>query len=139
MATRSSKPSRPAKSPARRRGASADAAGGGGIVLEEPLARALSERYLAYALSTITSRSLPDVRDGLKPVHRRLLYAMHVLKLDARSGFKKCARVVGDVIGKYHPHGDQSVYDALVRLSQAFAARYPLVDGQGNFGNIDGD
>jgi len=102
-------------------------------------ADALSERYLAYALSTITARSLPDVRDGLKPVHRRLLYAMRVLKLDPRSGFKKCARVVGDVIGKYHPHGEQAVYDALVRLAQQFAVRYPLIDGQGNFGNIDGD
>ncbi|MGI4950465.1 MAG: DNA topoisomerase IV subunit A [Janthinobacterium lividum] len=100
---------------------------------------ALSERYLAYALSTIMSRSLPDVRDGLKPVHRRLIYAMHQLKLDPASGFKKCARVVGDVIGKYHPHGDSSVYEALVRLAQEFAARYPLVEGQGNFGNIDGD
>ncbi len=103
------------------------------------LADALTERYLAYALSTITSRSLPDVRDGLKPVHRRLLYAMRLLKLDPREGFKKSARVVGDVIGKYHPHGDQSIYDALVRLAQEFAARYPMVDGQGNFGNIDGD
>ena len=110
-----------------------------GKVRDEPLARALGERYLAYALSTITARSLPDARDGLKPVHRRLLYAMQQLRLDPKSGFKKCARVVGDVIGKYHPHGDQSVYDALVRLSQQFAARYPLVDGQGNFGNIDGD
>ena len=100
---------------------------------------ALEERYLAYALSTITQRALPDVRDGLKPVHRRLLYAMRQLKLDPAGGFKKCARVVGDVIGKYHPHGDQSVYDALVRLAQDFAQRYPLVDGQGNFGNIDGD
>ena len=100
---------------------------------------ALSERYLAYALSTIMSRSLPDVRDGLKPVHRRLLHAMRQLKLDPESGFKKCARVVGDVIGKYHPHGDIAVYDTLVRLAQEFASRYPLVDGQGNFGNIDGD
>ncbi len=100
---------------------------------------ALEERYLAYALSTITARALPDVRDGLKPVHRRVLYAMRQLKLDPGTGFKKCARVVGDVIGKYHPHGDQSVYDALVRLAQSFAQRYPLVDGQGNFGNIDGD
>ena len=100
---------------------------------------ALEERYLAYALSTITQRALPDVRDGLKPVHRRLLHAMRQLKLDPNEGFKKCARVVGDVIGKYHPHGDQSVYDALVRLAQDFAQRYPLVDGQGNFGNIDGD
>ncbi len=100
---------------------------------------ALSERYLAYALSTIVSRSLPDVRDGLKPVHRRLVYAMHLLKLDPTAGFKKCARVVGDVIGKFHPHGDSAVYEALVRLAQDFAARYPLVEGQGNFGNIDGD
>ncbi|HEX2526576.1 MAG TPA: DNA topoisomerase IV subunit A [Geminicoccus sp.] len=104
-----------------------------------PLAQALSERYLAYALSTITSRSLPDVRDGLKPVQRRLLYAMLQLRLDPAGGYKKCARVVGDVIGKFHPHGDQSVYDALVRLAQDFAQRYPLVEGQGNFGNIDGD
>ncbi len=100
---------------------------------------ALQERYLAYALSTIMHRALPDVRDGLKPVHRRLLYAMRQLKLDPEGGFKKCARVVGDVIGKFHPHGDQAVYDALVRLAQDFAVRYPLVDGQGNFGNIDGD
>lgn len=108
-------------------------------IVEAPFAGALSERYLAYALSTIMSRSLPDVRDGLKPVHRRLLYAMRLLKLDPKTGYKKCARVVGDVIGKYHPHGDQSVYDALVRLAQEFSVRYPLVDGQGNFGNIDGD
>ncbi|GAB3131536.1 DNA topoisomerase IV subunit A [Novispirillum itersonii] len=105
----------------------------------QPLKDALSERYLAYALSTIVSRSLPDVRDGLKPVHRRLLYAMRLLKLDPATGFKKCARVVGDVIGKYHPHGDVAVYDALVRLAQDFAVRYPLIEGQGNFGNIDGD
>ncbi len=104
-----------------------------------PFADALSERYLAYALSTITSRSLPDVRDGLKPVQRRLLFAMLKLKLDPDQGYKKCARVVGDVIGKYHPHGDASIYDAMVRLAQDFAQRYPLVDGQGNFGNIDGD
>ena len=103
------------------------------------LADALAERYLAYAMSTITARSLPDARDGLKPVHRRLLYAMRQLRLDPREGFKKSARVVGDVIGKYHPHGDQAIYDALVRLAQEFAARYPLVDGQGNFGNVDGD
>ncbi len=103
------------------------------------LREALEERYLNYALSTIMHRALPDVRDGLKPVHRRLLYAMQQLKLDPSKGFKKCARVVGDVIGKYHPHGDQSVYDALVRLAQDFSQRYPLVDGQGNFGNIDGD
>ena len=111
----------------------------GGEVRETRLSEALSERYLAYALSTIMSRSLPDVRDGLKPVHRRLLWAMHQLKLDPAAGFKKCARVVGDVIGKYHPHGDAAVYEALVRLAQDFAARYPLVEGQGNFGNIDGD
>ena len=108
-------------------------------VRDTPLADALGERYLAYAMSTIVSRSLPDVRDGLKPVHRRLLFAMRQLKLDPTSGFKKCARVVGDVIGKYHPHGDTSVYDAMVRLAQDFAVRYPLVEGQGNFGNIDGD
>src|SRR6186713_2066155 len=100
---------------------------------------ALEERYLAYALSTIMGRALPDVRDGLKPVHRRILHAMRELKLDPDGAYKKCARVVGDVIGKYHPHGDQAVYDALVRLAQEFAQRYPLVDGQGNFGNIDGD
>ena len=99
----------------------------------------LSKRYLSYAMSTIVARSLPDVRDGLKPVHRRLLYAMRQLKLDPKSGFKKCARVVGDVIGKYHPHGDSAVYGAMVRLAQDFSVRYPLVDGQGNFGNIDGD
>ncbi len=108
-------------------------------IAEEPFADALSTRYLTYALSTIMARSLPDVRDGLKPVHRRLLWAMRLLKLDPETAYKKCARVVGDVIGKYHPHGDQSVYDALVRLSQTFAVRYPLIDGQGNFGNIDGD
>ena len=100
---------------------------------------ALEERYLAYALSTIKSRSLPDVRDGLKPVHRRLLYAMMQLKLDPKSGFKKCARVVGDVIGKYHPHGELAIYDAMVRMAQEFSSRYPLVEGQGNFGSIDGD
>src|SRR5215208_2619111 len=113
--------------------------GGGGEIRDTRLADALSERYLAYALSTIMSRSLPDVRDGLKPVHRRLLWAMHQLKLDPAAGFKKCARVVGDVIGKYHPHGDVAVYEALVRLAQDFAARHTLVEGQGNFGNIDGD
>jgi topoisomerase-4 subunit A len=108
-------------------------------VRNTPFDSALSDRYLVYALSTITARSLPDVRDGLKPVHRRLLWAMRLLRLDPASGYKKCARVVGDVIGKYHPHGDQSVYDAMVRLAQTFSLRYPLVDGQGNFGNIDGD
>src|SRR3954470_1709556 len=106
---------------------------------DAPFDSALSERYLVYALSTITARSLPDLRDGLKPVHRRLLWAMRLLRLDPASGYKKCARVVGDVIGKYHPHGDQSVYDAMVRLAQGFSLRYPLVDGQGNFGNVDGD
>ncbi|MBP1531939.1 MAG: DNA topoisomerase IV subunit A, partial [Alphaproteobacteria bacterium] len=99
----------------------------------------LSKRYLSYAMSTIVSRSLPDVRDGLKPVHRRLMYAMRQLHLDPKNGYKKCARVVGDVIGKYHPHGDSAVYGAMVRLAQDFSVRYPLVDGQGNFGNIDGD
>src|SRR5690349_14803512 len=108
-------------------------------VIETPFGSALEERYLVYALSTITARSLPDVRDGLKPVHRRLLWAMRLLRLDPAGAYKKSARVVGDVIGKYHPHGDQSVYDAMVRLAQDFALRYPLVDGQGNFGNIDGD
>ena len=108
-------------------------------IVDTPFDSALSERYLVYALSTITARSLPDLRDGLKPVHRRLLWAMRLLKLDPASAYKKSARVVGDVIGKYHPHGDQSVYDAMVRLAQNFALRYPLVDGQGNFGNVDGD
>jgi len=110
-----------------------------GGVEEIGLRDALEERYLQYALSTITGRALPDARDGLKPVHRRLLYAMQLLRLDPGAAFKKCARVVGDVIGKFHPHGDQAVYDALVRLAQDFAQRYPLVDGQGNFGNVDGD
>src|SRR5512134_342256 len=103
------------------------------------LADALGERYLSYALSTIMARALPDVRDGLKPVHRRLLYAMRQLRLEPGSGFKKSARVVGDTMGQFHPHGDQSIYDAMVRMAQDFAQRYPLVDGQGNFGNIDGD
>ena len=111
----------------------------GDRIVDEPLSEALSKRYLAYALSTIMHRALPDVRDGLKPVHRRLLYAMRQLRLDPTTTAKKCARVVGDVIGKYHPHGDTAVYDALVRLAQDFAQRYPLIDGQGNFGNIDGD
>ncbi|MGB7285449.1 MAG: DNA topoisomerase IV subunit A, partial [Salaquimonas sp.] len=115
-----------------------DSDGGDGIENVD-LQVALEERYLAYALSTIMGRALPDVRDGLKPVHRRILHAMRVLKLDPNTGFKKCARIVGDVIGKFHPHGDQAVYDALVRLAQDFAQRYPLIDGQGNFGNIDGD
>ena len=111
----------------------------GDRVLDAPFDSALAERYLVYALSTITARSLPDVRDGLKPVQRRLLWAMRLLRLDPDQAFKKSARVVGDVIGRYHPHGDQSVYDALVRLAQDFALRYPLIEGQGNFGNIDGD
>ncbi len=111
----------------------------GGPVQPVDLREALEERYLAYALSTIMGRALPDARDGLKPVHRRVLFAMRQLRLDPDGGFKKCARVVGDVIGKFHPHGDQAVYDALVRLAQGFAQRYTLVDGQGNFGNVDGD
>src|SRR5919107_3107110 len=100
---------------------------------------ALEERYLAYALSTIMHRALPDARDGLKPVHRRILYGMNLLRLGPTSPFKKSAKVVGDVMGSFHPHGDQAIYDALVRLAQDFASRYPLIDGQGNFGNIDGD
>ena len=110
-----------------------------GEIRNVDFADALGERYLSYALSTIMSRSLPDVRDGLKPVHRRILHAMQQLRLDPASGYKKCARVVGDVIGKFHPHGELAVYDALVRLAQDFSQRYPLVDGQGNFGNVDGD
>jgi len=108
-------------------------------VRDVDLKQALGDRYLAYALSTIMQRALPDVRDGLKPVHRRLLFAMQRLRLDPQSSFKKCARVVGDVMGQFHPHGDQSIYDALVRLAQNFSLRYPLIEGQGNFGNIDGD
>jgi topoisomerase-4 subunit A len=111
----------------------------GGRIIEEPLAEALSRRYLAYALSTIMNRALPDVRDGLKPVHRRVLFAMHEMRLNPGSAARKCAKVVGEVMGNFHPHGDQSIYDALVRLAQDFAQRYPLVEGQGNFGNIDGD
>src|SRR5712672_2038423 len=103
------------------------------------LREALEERYLAYALSTIMGRALPDARDGLKPVHRRILYGMHTLRLDPGAAFKKCAKIVGDVMGSFHPHGDQAIYEALVRLAQDFSTRYPLVDGQGNFGNIDGD
>ncbi|BBF92479.1 DNA topoisomerase IV subunit A [Blastochloris tepida] len=118
---------------------SGDGEGAGGNIEPIDLKSALEERYLAYALSTIMHRALPDARDGLKPVHRRVLYAMRALRLDPGAAFKKSARVVGDVIGKFHPHGDQSVYDALVRLAQDFAQRYPLVDGQGNFGNVDGD
>src|SRR5512147_2240494 len=111
----------------------------GGRIVDEPIGEALAKRYLAYALSTITSRALPDVRDGLKPVHRRVLYAMNRLRLSPDSAFKKSAKVVGDVMGTFHPHGDQAIYDALVRLAQDFSSRYPLVDGQGNFGNVDGD
>ncbi|MGB3388072.1 MAG: DNA topoisomerase IV subunit A [Pseudaminobacter sp.] len=114
-------------------------AGGGDNIEPVDLKKALEERYLAYALSTIMHRALPDVRDGLKPVHRRIMHAMRLLRLNPDQGFAKCARIVGEVMGKFHPHGDQSIYDALVRLAQDFAVRYPLVDGQGNFGNIDGD
>src|SRR6478672_1579988 len=106
---------------------------------EVPLRDALEERYLAYALSTIMHRALPDARDGLKPVHRRILYGMRLLRLDPGSPLKKSAKIVGDVMGSFHPHGDQAIYEAMVRLAQDFASRYPLVDGQGNFGNIDGD
>jgi topoisomerase-4 subunit A len=113
--------------------------GGGDHVEPVDLKKALEERYLAYALSTIMHRALPDVRDGLKPVHRRIMHAMRLLRLNPDQGFAKCARIVGEVMGKFHPHGDQSIYDALVRLAQDFAVRYPLVDGQGNFGNVDGD
>lgn len=116
---------------------STDGGEGGKDTIE--LRTALEQRYLSYALSTIMHRALPDVRDGLKPVHRRLLYAMQQLRLDPEGGYKKCARVVGDVMGKFHPHGDQAIYDAMVRLAQSFSVRYPLVEGQGNFGNIDGD
>jgi topoisomerase-4 subunit A len=105
----------------------------------EQLSKALAERYLAYALSTITQRALPDVRDGLKPVHRRILYGMQRLRLDPNAAFKKSAKVVGDVMGSFHPHGDQAIYDAMVRLAQEFSVRYPLIEGQGNFGNVDGD
>src|ERR1700681_3079281 len=108
-------------------------------VQEIALRDALEERYLAYALSTIMHRALPDARDGLKPVHRRILYGMHLLRLDPNAAFKKSAKIVGDVMGSFHPHGEQAIYDALVRLAQDFSSRYPLVDGQGNFGNIDGD
>ena len=110
-----------------------------GQVEEVPLRGALEERYLAYALSTIMNRALPDARDGLKPVHRRILHVMRTLRLDPGAAFKKSAKVVGDVMGNFHPHGDQAIYDAMVRLAQDFAQRYPLIDGQGNFGNIDGD
>src|SRR6201987_2914214 len=106
---------------------------------EVSLREALEERYLNYALSTIMHRALPDARDGLKPVHRRILYGMRLLRLDPNAAFKKSAKIVGDVMGSFHPHGDQAIYDAMVRLAQDFSSRYPLVDGQGNFGNIDGD
>ena len=112
---------------------------GGDHIEPVDLKKALEERYLAYALSTIMHRALPDVRDGLKPVHRRIVHVMRLLRLNPDQGYAKCARIVGDVMGKFHPHGDQSIYDALVRLAQDFSVRYPLVDGQGNFGNIDGD
>ena len=109
------------------------------VIAPVDLREALEERYLRYALSTITGRALPDARDGLKPVHRRILYGMHILRLDPGAPFKKCAKIVGDVMGSFHPHGDQAIYDALVRLAQDFSSRYPLVDGQGNFGNVDGN
>src|SRR5918998_2811362 len=111
----------------------------GGEIETINLREALEERYLAYALSTIMHRALPDARDGLKPVHRRILHGMNLLRLNPGGPFKKSAKVVGDVMGSFHPHGDQAIYDALVRLAQDFASRYPLIDGQGNFGNIDGD
>ncbi|MEO0715058.1 MAG: DNA topoisomerase IV subunit A [Pseudomonadota bacterium] len=110
-----------------------------GNIINEPMSEALSKRYLAYALSTITARALPDVRDGLKPVQRRILYGMRELRLNPDSAYRKCAKIVGEVMGNYHPHGDSAIYDTLVRLAQDFSVRYPLVDGQGNFGNIDGD
>src|SRR3981189_2301389 len=106
---------------------------------EVTLRDALEERYLNYALSTIMPRALPDARDGLKPVHRRILYGMRLLRLDPGTAFKKSAKIVGDVMGSFHPHGDQAIYDAMVRLGEGFSSPYPLVDGQGNFGNIDGD
>ncbi|PKP79297.1 MAG: DNA topoisomerase IV subunit A, partial [Alphaproteobacteria bacterium HGW-Alphaproteobacteria-2] len=108
-------------------------------VTQESLARAIGQRYLQYALSTIMDRALPDARDGLKPVHRRILYAMRELRLSSSGAFRKSAKISGDVMGNYHPHGDAAIYDAMARLAQDFAVRYPLVDGQGNFGNIDGD
>jgi topoisomerase-4 subunit A len=108
------------------------------VLRSEPLARAIGERYLTYALSTIMHRALPDARDGLKPVHRRILFAMRELRLASTGGFRKSAKISGDVMGNYHPHGDAAIYDAMARLAQDFNVRYPLVDGQGNFGNIDG-
>jgi topoisomerase-4 subunit A len=121
------------------KGSSPPAGGADKAATPIELREALEDRYLRYALSTITGRALPDARDGLKPVHRRILYGMHILRLDPSSPFKKCAKIVGDVMGSFHPHGDQAIYDALVRLAQDFSSRYPLVDGQGNFGNVDGD
>ena len=109
------------------------------IILNENLDVALGQRYLEYALSTITDRALPDSRDGLKPVHRRILYAMRQLKLAPSGSFRKCAKIVGEVMGNFHPHGDKAIYDSLVRMAQTFTTRYPLIEGQGNFGNIDGD
>ena len=120
-------------------GKAAEPPGSGGDIEPIDLKTALEERYLAYALSTIMGRALPDVRDGLKPVHRRIVHAMRLLRLDPGDSYKKCARIVGDVMGKFHPHGDAAIYDALVRLAQDFSVRYPLIDGQGNFGNVDGD
>ena len=108
-------------------------------IKKDPIENILTEKYLSYAVSTIISRSLPDVRDGLKPVHRRIIYSMYLLKLNSGSLYKKSARIVGDVMGKFHPHGDQAIYDSLVRLAQNFTTRVPLIEGQGNFGNIDGD
>ncbi|MGA1682863.1 MAG: DNA gyrase subunit A, partial [Gemmobacter sp.] len=108
-------------------------------IISEPLSRAIGARYLQYALSTIMHRALPDARDGLKPVHRRILFAMRELRLASGGPFRKSAKISGDVMGNYHPHGDAAIYDAMARLAQDFAMRYPLVDGQGNFGNIDGD
>ena len=108
-------------------------------VINENIENVISQKYLAYAISTIVSRSLPDVRDGLKPVHRRIIYSMYQLKLFNSSSYKKSARIVGDVMGKFHPHGDQAIYDSLVRMAQDFSTRIKLIDGQGNFGNIDGD
>ena len=109
------------------------------IILNENLDVALGQRYLEYALSTITDRALPDSRDGLKPVHRRILYAMRQLKLVPSGSFRKCAKIVGEVMGNFHPHGDKAIYDSLVRMARTFTTRYPLIEGQGNFGNIDGD
>ena len=113
--------------------------GGSDDIQSVDLKAALEERYLAYALSTIMHRALPDARDGMKPVHRRIVHAMNDMGLKSNSSFKKCAKIVGEVMGNFHPHGDQAIYDALVRLAQDFAVRYPLVNGQGNFGNVDGD